>query len=255
MYLWTYWDKEETRTPYINMCLELMAVNSGSFEFILLTDENIREYLPGAIDYKKIRNKKKLDDPEYIHTCHGSDYLKVAILEKYGGLYVDADCILMKGFKNLINDINWQAYDYIGREQENGYITVNFMWSKRGGKVISTLHNKQMEMLIKSYELKSGSAFAARPLTEIVKQVFNEAEVRVIPERKIAPLGFNKYKMFFWGMKLINSMLEQQIKDAYCVILYNRAFSEYFKEMKKYDILNNDYFISYIFREAYGYNE
>lgn len=103
--IWLYWEnKPNTPKPeYINLCYETIQYHCNKdFEIILLNETTIYDYLPNL---RKDINKLLI--------AQKTDYIRVALLHKYGGIWIDSDTIVMKNLIPIINKIN-KGYDYVG---------------------------------------------------------------------------------------------------------------------------------------------
>ena len=83
--IWTCWFQGVESAPAIvKMCLASMKKVFPEFSFVILTDSNIKEYvkMPSYIEEKY---RKGL-----ITKTHYSDLVRVTVLEKYGGIWMDA---------------------------------------------------------------------------------------------------------------------------------------------------------------------
>ena len=104
--IWMYWETmpDKVKPGYIDLCIESVKFNCGNcFEIIVLDNISINEYLPdidSEIDLSKLKLPQKVD------------FYRYALLEKYGGVWLDADILAVKCicsfYKNLDN------YDYVG---------------------------------------------------------------------------------------------------------------------------------------------
>lgn len=137
--IWTMWLQGTNEMPEIvNLCHQSVQKNRGDFEHILLTKENLHKY----IDIPKhilLKWEKGI-----IGNAHFSDYVRIAILEKYGGVWLDSTILLnqplslkyltkypqfhVKGLKNFKNDFlyfeshNWGSY-FLSRLGETKFYT------------------------------------------------------------------------------------------------------------------------------------
>lgn len=87
--IWQLWFQGEDSAPEIvKRCLDSVRKFSGNRQVILLTKDNIREYieLPQYIWEKK--------EQSIISNTHFSDILRVCLLEKFGGTWIDATVLL-----------------------------------------------------------------------------------------------------------------------------------------------------------------
>lgn len=123
--LWMYWENRanKTKAPYLDLCLETIQKHLGSFELKLLNEKTIHHYidLPSYVD-------------NLVFLANKSDYIRVALLQKYGGAWLDSDCILLRDIDEIVEP-------YLS---ENNYIAVqdkvvhsSFVASTKQGKIIS----------------------------------------------------------------------------------------------------------------------
>jgi len=102
-YLWQYWDG--FKPSYIELSMETVDKHcKDSFNIIRLNKDNIYNYLPELkIYYEKIN---KLIIP------HQVDIFRIMLLYKYGGVYMDADMIVLKNPIQLLDKLS--TFDFIG---------------------------------------------------------------------------------------------------------------------------------------------
>ena len=102
-YLWQYW--EGPMPSYIKLCMETVDKHcSEDFNIQRLNESNITEYLP---ELKEFENKiSKLIIP------HKVDIYRIMLLYKYGGIYLDADVIVLRNPREIIDKL--KQYDFVG---------------------------------------------------------------------------------------------------------------------------------------------
>lgn len=83
--IWVCWFQgEENMPPLVKQCYKLLLQNSNGHEVVLLTSENIGKFVEIPKDiYDKVNSGK-------ISLVHFSDILRMCLLAKYGGLWIDA---------------------------------------------------------------------------------------------------------------------------------------------------------------------
>ena len=104
-YLWQYWDNiDDNETPgYIKLCMETVDINcKNSFNIVRLNKDNIKDYLPEIVDYN-------LDN---LIIAHKVDLYRIMLLYKYGGLYMDADIVVLRDPIEIMAKLN--TWDFIG---------------------------------------------------------------------------------------------------------------------------------------------
>jgi Capsular polysaccharide synthesis protein len=154
--IWIYgWSSDEKMPPYIGACISTVKQNSGC-EVIVVTRDDISQYL------------------SYLPSCfynlrpnHQSDIFRVNILCEYGGMYVDADTIVVKSLRPLFDLL--KEYDLICADwRPRNRPTAE--WQSIGVSVMGPMRPKlqfmrcakqrQLELLVgKSAEFDSGYPF------------------------------------------------------------------------------------------------
>lgn len=86
---WIMWWQGENKAPEIvKKCITSIKKNSTNFEVILLSKENIRDYVELPDRIWNLFNKNK------ISFAHFSDIVRTYLLYFYGGLWIDATCLM-----------------------------------------------------------------------------------------------------------------------------------------------------------------
>lgn len=100
--LFLYWEGNN-KPPYIDLCIESIYKHcSKSFDIIFLDDTTIYNYLPEVknLNFNKLKIAQKVD------------YYRIALLNKYGGVYMDTDILVLKDPIEITNQLN--KYDFVG---------------------------------------------------------------------------------------------------------------------------------------------
>ena len=104
-YLFAYWELKpgHDKIPdYISLCFESMRKNGYLFNLTILNEKTVHDYLPN------IRT-----DINELPLALKTDYIRVALLHKFGGLWLDADTIMITNMQPVVDLLN-QNTDYIG---------------------------------------------------------------------------------------------------------------------------------------------
>lgn len=97
--IWVCWLQGIEKAPYIvQKCVESIKQYASDFEVILLDEENIKNYvlLPSYIEEKHSKG--------IIPHAHYTDYVRVLLLAKYGGIWIDSTFFLTAKLPNYITD-------------------------------------------------------------------------------------------------------------------------------------------------------
>lgn len=126
--IWIFWWQGETNMPdLVKGCLNSIRKHSGIYNVILITKNNVLEYLNIPI-LNKVGKE--------ISYTNFSDYLRLSLLSIYGGGWIDATIFLTKDIPNEI--LNYKYYTI--RHPEKKFICIsNFRWG--GSFIFSHLNN------------------------------------------------------------------------------------------------------------------
>lgn len=106
--IWLYWDEVKISSATAELCINLIKTMHPAFEVQVLNKINIFHYLP---DFPKGVTEK---DPNFV-----SDLVRLMLIEKYGGIYLDATVLLSKPIDwalKLLNEDRSEAVLYYSDE-------------------------------------------------------------------------------------------------------------------------------------------
>src|SRR5581483_221145 len=69
------------------------------------------QHLKDNIIINLIEEPKRLNDHNIYHFQHKADYVRLNVLEKFGGIYLDLDFISLKSFDHFLNYIFVMSYE------------------------------------------------------------------------------------------------------------------------------------------------
>lgn len=130
MHIWTYWEdvqSESLRPWYIDACLQTMKAhcNSDGFELHILGVDNYQDYLPEITsDILQLKSKYPR-----LKARFRANYIRGWLLYNYGGVWLDADTIVLNNFHPVLELLN--NHDFVGaitpkRQQIiTGFLAVN----------------------------------------------------------------------------------------------------------------------------------
>ena len=144
-------------TPsYIWLCLYSIYVNCfKDFNIMLLNPDNIYQYLPD-LDIK-------MDTESTIDLKKRKQYISFCLLEKYGGIYIEPNVIIMKNLIEIYNQL--RNYDFVGFSCPLEYYkcygkeikpSTEIMISRKNS-IITKLCKQELYKMVKSYNYSSYS--------------------------------------------------------------------------------------------------
>jgi hypothetical protein len=103
-YIWVYWEniKIDKYPTFIKMCIDSIKKHYGKYKLVVLDEKNINNYLPNL--------RKDFDN---LMIAQKVDYYRIALLHKYGGIWMDADVIAINDIKPVFDKLE-EGYDFVG---------------------------------------------------------------------------------------------------------------------------------------------
>jgi hypothetical protein len=260
--IWMYWETlpGKKKPGYIDLCINSVKFNCAKcFNIIVLDDKSIIKYLP---EIKSI-NFSNLELPQKV------DYYRYALLEKYGGVWLDADIMVLKCICPFFKKLN--NVDYVGfgcgydqsicKETLYGYSKpLNwFMISKKDTPFIKCVKNKAYSKIIETN--KNNKKLPYHSIGKVVlSECYDKLNKKDSWNYSHIPSKCQEYDTK--GNKLNNIMKQFEYKDCederIFFPLYNTApgYPDWFKNLSEEDIKNNnDLFIKPIIDKAFEDNE
>jgi hypothetical protein len=149
--IWMYWETlpGKKKPGYIDLCINSVKFNCGKcFDVRVLDNKSIYDYLP------EIKNLNLT----YLNLPQKVDYYRYCLLEKYGGVWLDADILVLKCICPFYNKL--KNSDYVGfgcghndmnicKETMDGHSSpLNwFMISKKNTDFIKCVKNKALNKI------------------------------------------------------------------------------------------------------------
>lgn len=239
-YIWQYWEGE--MPSYIKLCMQTVDKNcSQNFNIIRLNKENIKDYIPELSEYEDKINKLIIP--------HKVDIYRIMLLYKYGGIYMDADVIVLRNPIEIIDKL--KEYDFVGfgctgNKCKNGYgQPSNWILASRANTIL--MGNILQNLINKLKKHRESDKFDYHDLGKLI--IWEELN-------KLIKIGYKYYhypntvdgtrdKQGNW---ITDDKIFSNVKIDYddeknmmFLILYNSEMSNDIKKMSKNDILNKDW--------------
>ena len=129
--VWAYWGQGlADRPPVVDACLSHLRRLHRQDELHLLDDETLREHviIPPVVQERVAHNR-----------THFSDILRVALLSRHGGTWVDATCYCMVHLPSFASARLDSGFLAFARNYTDTYMLSSWFMASRPGHVIPTL--------------------------------------------------------------------------------------------------------------------
>ncbi len=251
--VWLYWENvyDDTMPPYLQLCLETIEKHCCGAKVNLVTPENLSDYLNDE-DIPFDLNLITMRDPRKSSISLQVDFIRVALLRKYGGLWTDIDCIFLKNpIPLLVNYL--KTNDFVAMRKTSkasNHITVNWMASQPNGDIISQYYEAQKVLIQDKYTQKETFEWAelgADLLTDIVNEHVDA--VYFIDEELLHPFDFTEAELLQSTDPLFE--IESRIsKKTICCMLFHSVFDVRTKYLPREIFLQSTMTIAEIMRMA-----
>jgi hypothetical protein len=242
--VFTYW--EGNCYGYIQLCHDTLKRHNK--EFTLLTPD----------DVKNEPAMERFINDEYYNSlmpAHRADIIRIKYLEKYGGVWIDSDFIAMNSFDVLIEAStrlhslyyyrdSWQATNGILIAPKNHSMIVE--WSRKIDCVYSNLkrHNRIPN------PNNNWCAFGADQLKVCIDNAIDRHQDLGWDRVQLIPYG--DLSRYFLTRSNMSDFRDIAWPGCYGYMLFNTGFPDWFKKVSKQEVMDGDWFITFLFKLALG---
>jgi hypothetical protein len=194
MKIFTYWENPAGKVtpPYIEACLDSMRRHCAGtdYEFILLTPDNI-----GPLGIWKMlhANYAHLRTP-----AHRADCVRVAAITKYGGLWVDADFLMIRSpysfFSKIASATRGELYY---TSWDDGRVLNGYFYAPEGSSVMKEWLARVNTILYRAVHDGAWTTFGEQILTPLVRYKFPEL-CRPFHREFFIPINTDKIPNLFY---------------------------------------------------------
>ncbi len=239
--IWCFWEtmKGKRKPGYIELCYDSIVHNcKNCFEVILLNETNIKKYLP------QIYNM----DLSHLSLPHKADFYRYLLLNKYGGIWIDADIICLKCLCPLYNQLMNSNKDYMGfgcgRNTKSCSLNPNGKGDPTNWLMISKPNTKFMNCVVNNCQktVLNKDKFSYHG---IGKNLLKKCIQKMDKDWDYIHISSTCQEYDTNGNKLNNIFEDFQIEDCmkerYFFPLYNTApgYPDWFKNLSKNELFNN----------------
>lgn len=105
--IWQCWFQGEENAPQIvKLCLESTRKYCNNYKIIVIDDNNLKDYIDDIPEYIYEKLEKGI-----ISKTHFSDILRLYLLDKYGGYWIDATCFISKNIPSVIKKSDFFCFN------------------------------------------------------------------------------------------------------------------------------------------------
>ncbi|KAI9338007.1 nucleotide-diphospho-sugar transferase [Obelidium mucronatum] len=227
------WLGDESKRPkhFMDHCKELHP----DWEYFLWTDETIVGELPTAV-------QPIFDSWREYNFPGAADVLRYAMLQKYGGIYIDSDQQCLRRFDDLTKQSfdAFMAYELFGNVHSNDPDSTLIA----NGVIGAAPNHPFINLVIKNLDLHGGANAHGEawkvvgPLlvTDVAKLYFKEQQAKVVIEHELKLLPFHTFWPYHHSERPIPLDSDRHLRfSSYCVSWWGSTFNMYGKEWESFE--------------------
>jgi hypothetical protein len=196
--------------------------------------------------FDALRDGDRDIDLEPLHVAHRADVVRAFLLARYGGLWVDADCIVMRDLDAVIAPL--AHYDLVTYREHEGNVTNSFVYAPAGSAIAASYYARVCALL-RSGEPREWRTLGGDALAWALDA--HDAPRYCIGCELVQPVAWNDAQRFFDVAP--DAEHERRVDaDAICYMLSNQEVSAYANERASGPVDADGTFFRHLLRRAAG---
>jgi hypothetical protein len=233
--VWTYW--EGTCPAWIRACRRTLARHVP----------NLRLLGPETFERLRARDPDRSVDLSHLHVAHRADFIRAFLLQRFGGLWIDADCLVMQPLAPVLELL--REYDFIGYRARGGVISNAFIGARRGSRIADAYY-KRVRQAVANKRRFSWNWLGGDLLTEVVTH--DSRGWHELPADKVQPICWSRPQDFL--AQRDEAAHERAVnRDAFAYMLSNVELGKRFPEAgRRGYLLHERTFFMHLLRRSLG---
>lgn len=236
VHIWQYWESQPAAPPYVQLCLETVRRHLGEARHVLLDEDTVEAWLPQL-------------DPSWrrlAETAHRADYIRSRLLERYGGVWLDADAIVLKDLSRLYAEaVDADLLCWVNVE---GLIAVNFLAAPVGSRIVQAWAEAQQRVLAAGAARSSGDievSWAALG-SDLLTQCTEHGVTRFLDPARVAPISWRGAENFL--RPAAHALSQVLVAEPDLVMLYNKMLAPQLANVSVGELLFSETLIGALLR-------
>jgi SAM-dependent methyltransferase len=233
--VWIYWEGE--CPEWIKECQRTIFAHA----------ENVKLVTPD--EFEKLRDVDLDIDLKRLSPPQRADFIRAFLLTKFGGLWIDSDCLVMQSLQPLLNLLS--KNDFLFHRERSGFVSNGFIGACPGSRIADGLYRRLCEILRSGRPL-GWTSLGSEPLTEIINT--SNAPCYELQCELIQPICWSQPEAFFQVKHSVDH--ERNFDEqAICYMLSNNSFKRFYATNGPRNLLDEGTFFRYLLKRALGEQE
>jgi hypothetical protein len=237
--VWAYWEdgkRRQSRSVYLDLCLETIARHAGALELRVLSRHDALGWLPDL----DVERWEALPSPNY-----RSDYVRSRLMQRYGGVWIDVDTVAMAPLSRLLDEIDDSGVVCFGREFGRFF---GGLCAAAPGTAFADAWAEGQDRILDRYRDWSELPYAALA-QDVTWEVARRLPWKSLPVGSVAPVPWYQWRKFFSRTESPRRVLAG---DPITVVLWNAVMAPRLRPWTRQELLSSHMLLSRLLRIGLG---
>lgn len=204
--VWTYW--EGPCPAWIERCRATITAHGG----------DVRHLDPAT--FAALRDRDRDIDLSALSPAHRADFIRAFLLARFGGLWLDSDCIVMQPLGGVLDVV--REHEFVAHRERSGHVSNGFVGA-RPGSALARAFYESLCRILRARRPLGWTSLGSEPLTQLLNdQAGAWHELRC---EQVQPICWSRPEAFLARGQ--NSVHDGQLdRGAVCYMMSNTEISK-----------------------------
>lgn len=232
--VWTYW--EGPCPAWVRACRRTM----------LRHVPNLRLLDPTSFAALRRGDPDEHIDLSHLHVAHRADFIRAFLLQRFGGLWLDADCLVLQPLDEVLQLL--QQHDYVAHKARQGVLSNAFIGARPGSRIAAAYYERVRRTVAAKHRF-SWNWLGGDLLTEVVKA--DPSGFHELPCERVQPICWSRPQDFL-AQRAPDEHEAHVVRDAWTYMLSNVELGKRFPGAGGQDLLHPRSFFRHLLQRALG---
>lgn len=230
--VWMYWVGE--CPAWIKACMATVFAHAP----------DVRLLTPAEFDAMWDVDRGDIDVTRLLYVSHRSDFIRSFLLARHGGLWIDADCVVLRPLQPILDLL--PEHDFLGYFEEQDHIATNFIGAQPGSRIAAAYYQRNCDIL-RSRQHLGWLSLTSFALTDAIAAV--GIPWKRLDQDLVQPISWSKPEEFF---TIQNKEGHAHVFNdrSFCYMLANTIVRQVQEARSTPDLMDPDTFFSYLLDRA-----
>lgn len=177
--VWTYW--EGPCPAWVRACRRTMARHLPA----------LRLLDPQSFERLRADDADRAIDLSHLHVAHRADFIRAYLLARHGGLWIDADCLVMQPLVEVLALL--ARHDFVAHRAKGGVLSNAFIGARPGSRIAAAYYAR-VRHAVATRQRFGWNWLGGDLLTEVVRQ--DARGFHELPAERVQPICWSRPQDF-----------------------------------------------------------